>query len=86
MKPFKAGIGILMLETNASVVPVKIKGSYDIWPAGKLPRIIGGRRFGPSVTFGERLTLQKLIERGKLSPYSTDEQIAACIQNIVEEM
>ena len=86
LNPFKAGIGMLVLETNAAVVPVKIKGSYAIWPAGKLPKIFKGRRFAPSITFGEPLTLQKLIDVGKLSPYSTDERIAACLREIVEKM
>jgi long-chain acyl-CoA synthetase len=86
LNPFKAGVGLLMLETNAAVVPVRIRGAYDIWPAGKLPKFVGGRRYKPSITFGEKFTLQKLIELGKLSPYSTDVQIADCIRDIVEKM
>jgi long-chain acyl-CoA synthetase len=86
MNTFKGGIGMLMLETNAAVVPVRIKGAYDIWPAGKIPKILSGRRFKPSITFGEKFTLQKLISLGRLSPYSSEEQVAACIQDIIEKM
>jgi len=86
IRPFKAGIGMLMIETNAAVVPVKIKGSFDIWAPGKLPKFITGRKNPPSVTFGQRFTLQDLIDKCVVSAYSTDQQVAQCIQNIVEAM
>jgi long-chain acyl-CoA synthetase len=86
MNPFKGGVGMLMLETNAAAVPVRIRGAYDIWPAGKLPKVVTGRRFNPSITFGKPLTLQKLIALGRLSPHSTADQIAASIRDIIEQM
>ena len=53
---------------------------------GDTVKFFGGRHVSPSVTFGPRFTLQKLIDLGKLSAYSTDERIAACVQDIVEKM
>jgi long-chain acyl-CoA synthetase len=86
MNHFKSGIGMLVRETDAMVIPVKIKGTYALWPAGKLPKFFGARKYRPSLTFGKRFSLQELIDRGMLSPGSTDEQIAQCIRAIIAEM
>ncbi|MFH1594733.1 MAG: AMP-binding protein [Candidatus Omnitrophota bacterium] len=54
MVEFKKGIGILAKETNAPLVPMYIKGSFDAWSRyGKLPRptkveIIVGDKFSYS--------------------------------------
>jgi Long-chain acyl-CoA synthetases (AMP-forming) len=86
MRPFKSGVGLLMLETNAAVVPAKIKGTFDVWPAGKFPKLIGARRHALSITFGPPLNLQDMIDMKKITPYSTAQMIAACIHNIIQEM
>lgn len=86
IQPFKAGIGLLILETNPTIVPVRIKNGDAAWPAGKMPRLFVGRKKRPQVIFGKQLTLQKMIEDGKVSPYSSGKDIAAALQKIVEEM
>jgi long-chain acyl-CoA synthetase len=86
MNPFKSGVGMLVRETNAAIIPVKIKGTYALWPAGKFPKLLGRRKYRPLIAFGKRLTLEKLIAMGKCSFDSTDDQIAACIRGIIEEM
>ena len=86
MRSFKSGIGLLMLETNAAVVPVRIKGTFDVWPAGKFPKLIGPKRRRLSIFFGAPLTLQDLIDMKKITPYATAPMIASCIQDIIREM
>jgi long-chain acyl-CoA synthetase len=86
MGRFKSGIGRLMLETNANVVPVRIQGGFAIWPAGKLPRFFLGRSLSVSVRFGQPLTLQSLIEQAKISPYSSAADITGQIQEIIAAM
>lgn len=64
IKPFKKGVAILAKELNLPLLPVRILGSFEIWPRGKrFPRphpvtII----FGPPVTVGE------LLGEGPLPP------------------
>jgi long-chain acyl-CoA synthetase len=86
INPFKPGIGMLVKETEASIVPVKIKGTYAIWPPGKFPKFLGARTGRPSLTFGQKLSPRQLFETGKLSPESTDEQIAARLRDIILRM
>ena len=86
MGPFKAGIGMLIKETDTPIVPVKIKGTYAIWPAGKLPKFPGVGKSRPSITFGKRLSLRRLIETGRLASESSEEQIAECLRALLAEM
>jgi len=86
MRPFKSGIGLLMLETNAAVVPVRIRGTFDVWPAGKFPRLLGARRHTLSLTFGAPLSFQDLIDMKKITPYCTAQAIASCVHDIIQEM
>ena len=57
MGDFKTGAAQLMLETDAVIIPIKVKGSFDIYPPGKLPKILGGRMSNASVQFGKPITL-----------------------------
>jgi long-chain acyl-CoA synthetase len=86
MRAFKSGIGLLMLETNAAIVPVRIRGTFDVWPAGKFPRLFGARRHPLSITFGAPLTLQDIIDLKKITPYATAPMIASCIHDIIQGM
>jgi len=52
MSPFKAGIGVLAKELNVPVVPVKLKGLYEL----KKRRQYFATRGTVSVTFGEPVT------------------------------
>lgn len=52
---FKAGIGMIVADTDVPVVPCHIEGAFEAWPPdAKRPR--GGRlriRIGPPLRFGE---------------------------------
>ncbi len=86
MGPFKAGIGMLVKETDAPIVPVKISGTYAIWPAGRIPKFFGAGKNRPSIAFGKPLSVRELIDKGKLSPESSVEQIAECLRTVLAEM
>ncbi len=56
IKEFRKGIGILIHELDVPVVPVYIRGAFDIWPRGrKWPKLRGhvSVRFGKSITAKE---------------------------------
>ena len=42
VRPFKAGVLVLVKRTKAPVVPLAVEGAYDIWPIGqRFPRLRG---------------------------------------------
>jgi len=85
MGPFKSGVGALMLQTDAAVVPVRIRNTFDIWPAGKLPRrAFKGRE--PTVTFGKPVTVREMQERRLLGDNPTAQQTADAVRGIIEGM
>ena len=86
LRKFKSGIGLLMLEVNATIVPVRVRGTMKTWPIGGAPKLITGKKDAPTVTFGPEITFQGLISHNKISPYSTADQIAACVREIIAEM
>ncbi len=86
IQSFKAGVGLLILETNPTIVPIRIRNGYNAWPAGKPPKLFLGRKKRPHVTFGKPLTLRSMIEQGKVSPYSSGNDIASALREIVLEM
>ncbi|MBA3612010.1 MAG: 1-acyl-sn-glycerol-3-phosphate acyltransferase, partial [Nitrospirales bacterium] len=51
--PFKKGLGVLACELNVPIIPVKIQGSFEVWPPdSKTPH------FHPIIlTFGESLRI-----------------------------
>lgn len=82
MRKFKSGIGFLMLEANATIIPVRINGlrRHDV------PRLSGRMQAPPGITFGGQLTFQNCIDSGRISAYSTADQIAACIRDHIAGM
>jgi len=86
LRKFKSGVGLLMLDVNAAVVPVRVRGTFDVWPLGGLPKFSSGKKARPTITFGMPLTFQGLIDAGKITPYSTADQIAECLREIISEM
>ncbi|MFW5774835.1 MAG: AMP-binding protein [Chitinivibrionales bacterium] len=86
IQSFKAGVGLLILETNPTIVPIRIRNGDSVWPAGKAPRLFVGKKNRPTVTFGKPLTLQTMIEEGKASPYSSGNDIATALRDIVSEI
>ena len=86
LRKFKSGIGLLMLDINATILPVRIRGAIDVWPLGGLPKLFIGKKASPTITFGGPLSFQELIGANKITPYSTADQIAACVREIISEM
>jgi long-chain acyl-CoA synthetase len=59
--PFRRGIGVLLEESRAKVVPVRIRGSFEAWPPkGKWPRL---RPI--TVVFGWPQTVDSLLAEGR---------------------
>ena len=73
MSPFKAGIGVLAKELNVPVVPVKLKGLYEL----KKRRQYFANAGSVSVVFGEPLLFDVQMEPA---------QIAQALQHRVEEL
>ena len=73
MSPFKAGIGVLAKELNVPVVPVKLKGLYEL----KKRRQYFANAGSVSVVFGEPLLFDVQMEPA---------QIAHTLQHRVEEL
>ena len=61
LQPLMSGIGLLIEQTGATVVPVFIRGTFEAWPRGRsLPR-----GHPVSVSFGHPLTPDALAEMGE---------------------
>lgn len=52
---FRSGVGELLLRTKATVVPVKVRGGYGIWPADGRPKFLFARKYQGSITYGEAI-------------------------------
>jgi long-chain acyl-CoA synthetase len=64
IKPFKKGVSILAKELNLPLLPVRILGSFDIWPRGKrFPRLLP-----LTIVFGPPVTVQELLDEGPIPP------------------
>jgi|WetSurMetagenome_2_1015567.scaffolds.fasta_scaffold00392_4 long-chain acyl-CoA synthetase len=86
LRKFRSGIGMLMLDINAVVVPVRVRGTMETWPIDGLPRLLHGRKASPTITVGPPLSFQDFIASKKISAYSSADQIAACLREIISEM
>jgi 1-acyl-sn-glycerol-3-phosphate acyltransferase len=82
MNRFRSGIGFLMAEAGADIVPVKVQGSYAIWPAGRGPRIFGSGNGRPTLTFGPPVSLAALCEAKNITPGDHD-AVAEAVQDVV---
>ena len=84
IKTFKKGVGILAKELKVPIIPVYIKGSYEIWPRTfRFPRL-----FRPvSVIFGRPYTPNELKKFGKKLGAKNDyEAIALGIREKVKDL
>lgn len=82
---FKSGIGLLILETNVTVIPIKIKGSFELWGRDRLPKLFR-TKIQPTVTFGAPVTYQELIDKELISPHADEDEITAQIRRIIENL
>ena len=78
--PFKVGVGTLAVEANVPLLPVYIKGTYDIMPRGSL----FPRRGSITVSFGKPVYPEKYIEMKKSMPaYDVYNRITEELRNRV---
>jgi len=64
IKPFKKGVSILAKELNLPLLPVRILGSFEIWPRGKrFPR-----PHPMTIIFGPPVTVEELLGEGPIPP------------------
>ncbi len=80
LQAFRPGIGVLLRETGARAVPVRISGSFECWPRHRrLPRL--GRI---TVRFGQPTEMSVLASLGQ---GSTDaERIADALRTLVSKL
>jgi len=64
MAEFKEGIGIIARETNIPIVPIKIKGLYEVLPVGKSWPKSGNVeiRIGKPITFNKMNSPQEITK------------------------
>lgn len=86
MGAFKSGIGTLMLETGAAIVPVRIRNSGELWPPEQSIRLLAGHKQKPSLTFGPPVTLDELIESRLVPQKPTADSIASAIRDKIASM
>ncbi|MFQ5988948.1 MAG: AMP-binding protein [Candidatus Methylomirabilales bacterium] len=80
IKPFKKGVAILAKELNLPILPLRILGSFEIWPRGKrFPRL-----HPLTIIFGPPVSVEELLREGPI-PSGADlyEVIAARLRERV---
>ncbi len=64
IKPFKKGVGILAKELNLALLPVRIVGSFGVWPRSRsYPR-----PHPLSIIFGPPVTVEELLGEAPIPP------------------
>jgi long-chain acyl-CoA synthetase len=87
IRQFKSGIGLILLEKiNANVIPIRIKGTFDLFNNINFTKMFAKNKIRPVINFGNPISLSSLIEEKRISPYSTAEQISAYIRSIITDM
>lgn len=76
---FRSGVGILLRETNAKVIPVSLINANSKWPKGKYPQILKGWKERPKLSFGTPYSLEEL----GFTKESNEIEIAAAIREKV---
>lgn len=90
--PFKNGVSILAKEMNVPVVPVAIKGNFEVFPKRNyLPNFIDWRKFkrySIQVVFGESISVSGEIEKGALDPEAPSivDDFTKILRNRVHEL
>jgi long-chain acyl-CoA synthetase len=86
MGSFKTGIGTLLLETGAALVPIRIKGTFAAWPAGRSPRFGLKKNERPAILFGDPVTLEELRSKGAIGENAGAAEISKAIWAIIAGM
>jgi long-chain acyl-CoA synthetase len=76
---FRAGVGVLLKESDTTVVPVHIVNTDRKWPRGKSIKLLSGWRYRPEFIFGTPFTLADI----GMNSNSSDREIAAAIRERV---
>lgn len=80
LKEFKTGVGHIASVSKAQIVPIKIKGSYDVWPKGApSPKLFTGSQIKNQLIFGQPIPFSAF--KGH-SP----ESITETVRDIIEKM
>lgn len=80
LQPFRPGIGRLVLETGAPVVPAFIDGTFEAMPRDRrLPR-----RHHVSIRFGQPIAAERL--RAMANGDRAHEQIAEALRDLVQDL
>lgn len=79
---FRPGVGELILRTGGLAVPVRVRGGFNLWPAGAFPQFFFARKPGASVTFGDALDFSNA---GPSTPYSAA-SVTELIRKSVERL
>ncbi|MEM9281520.1 MAG: lysophospholipid acyltransferase family protein [Verrucomicrobiota bacterium] len=74
---FKPGIGMIVAETTAPVIPCRIEGAFEAWPPGQRFRSPKKIR----VTVGAPLCFEKISNERK-----GWEEVANCLQDAVAKL
>jgi long-chain acyl-CoA synthetase len=86
MQPFKAGIGKLMIDSNALIVPCAVKGSFDLWK----PDMFFPKRKNEGITaflkIGEPMNLQDLKKKKLVPSKPTAISITKAVRKIIVSM
>lgn len=61
LQPFRPGVGLLAVETEAPLVPVYLSGTWRVLPTGR----IFPRPYPVSVSFGKPISMEPYIEKKK---------------------
>ncbi len=80
---FRSGIGRLMHNSGATMVPVRVRGTAGIWPRGGAPRPANLFHNFVSLSFGAAISFSELVGAGHLSSYASDAEIAAVVREKV---
>jgi long-chain acyl-CoA synthetase len=84
--PFRSGVGMLMIKTGIPAVPVKVTGSFALWPAGGTPQFLAGRGIKPALKFGPVLKLKDLGDTGKGALTERAEAVSGRLKRVIDEM
>lgn len=80
LKEFKTGVGHIASKTKAQIIPIKIKGSFKIWPKGESsPKLFTGSKIKSQLIFGEPIPISFFKDK---SP----EEITEEVRSIIEKM
>ncbi|MBD3321404.1 MAG: AMP-binding protein [Chitinivibrionales bacterium] len=82
---FKSGIGSLVMETGIGVIPIRITNAFEVFPAGKMPKIFGGRKHRPGLVFGKELTCE-ILKADFPGLQCTADDIAHSIEEVIRSM